>query len=79
MLVYRKFITVTDPKRIVLSDTPFQPGQRVEILAIADNERTAARMRELEALFATSQALPQAREISEEEIVAEIAAYRAEQ
>jgi hypothetical protein len=61
----------------VLSDLPFQPGQRVEVVVIAEDEPPANRVRELRELFQTTQALPQAQAITEDDIAAEIAAYRA--
>ncbi len=77
MIAYRRYTTVQESKQIVLSNVPFQPGQRVEVVLIAEEERPAARVQELRALFKTTQALPQAQTITEEEIAAEIAAYRA--
>ena len=79
MMAYRQYVTVQDPKRIVLSNLPFRAGQRVEVVVIAEEEQPAARIQELRALFKTTQALPQAQAITEEEIAAEIAAYRAGQ
>ena len=78
MIAYRKYVTVTDPKQIVLSGIPFQVGERVEVLVIAERDRVV-RCDGLRALLRTTQSLPQAREITEEEIAAEIAAYRAAQ
>ncbi len=77
MIAYREYITVQESRQIVLSNVPFQPGQRVEVVLIAEEERPAARVQELRALFQATQALPQAQAITEEEIAAEIAAYRA--
>ena len=77
MIAYREYITVQESRQIVLSNVPFQPGQRVEVVLIAEEERPAARVQELRALFQATQALPQAQAITEEEIGAEIAAYRA--
>jgi len=77
MIAYRQYTTVQESKQIILSDVPFQPGQRVEVVLIAEEERPAARVQELRALFKATQALPQAQTITEEEIAAEIAAYRA--
>lgn len=74
MIAVRKYAVVSGSKELVLSDLPFQPGQRVEIVVIAEEEKTTARLKELRELFQTTQALPQARAISEEEIAAEIAA-----
>ena len=79
MMAYRRYVTVQDPRQIVLSDVPFRAGQRVEVVVIAEEEQPAARVQELRALFKTTQALPQAQAITEEEIAAEIAAYRAGQ
>ena len=77
MIAYRQYTTVQASRQIVLSNVPFQPGQRVEVVLIAEEERPAARVQELRALFKATQALPQAQTITEEEIAAEIAAYRA--
>ena len=77
MIAYREYATVQASRQIVLSNVPFQPGQRVEVVLIAEEDRPAARIQELRVLFEATQALPQARAISEEEIAAEIAAYRA--
>jgi hypothetical protein len=79
MMAYRQYVTIQDPKQLVLSGLPFRPGQRVEVVMIAEEEQPAARVQELRALFKTTQALPQAQAITEEEIAAEIAAYRAGQ
>ena len=46
------------------------------MLVLADEERENA-VKELQALFKETQSLPQARSITEEEIRAEIEAYRA--
>ena len=77
MIAYRQYTTVQKSKQIILSDLPFQPGQRVEVVVIAEDEPPTARVRELRELFETTQALPQAQAITEDEIAAEIAAYRA--
>jgi hypothetical protein len=79
MLAYRQFTTVQESKQIVLSNVPFQPGQRVEVVLIAEEEQPAARVHELRALFQATQALPQVQAITEDDIAAEIAAYRAGQ
>jgi hypothetical protein len=76
MFAYRRYATVQKSKQIVLADLPFQPGQRVEVVVIAEDEPSANRVRELRELFQTTQALPQTQAISEDEIAAEIAAYR---
>lgn len=57
------------------------PGVTAEVIVLMETleeeSPQAARVRELAELFKTTQTLPQAKAISEDEIVAEIAAYRA--
>jgi hypothetical protein len=76
MNAYKTYITITNPNQVILTDLPFRPGQRVEVVILADDER-AARVEKLKALLTETQALPQAQAVSEDEIAAEIAAYRA--
>ena len=78
MLAYKKYITIEDPNRVVLSDLPFRAGQRVEVVVIAEDEARSVRLQELRTLFKVTQELPQAQAVSEDDIAAEIAAYRAE-
>jgi hypothetical protein len=77
MDMIERFITIVDPDNVVLSDLPFSPGQRVKVTIVAEDVNRDARISEIKALFKTTQWLPQAQEITEEEIAAEIAAYRA--
>ncbi len=77
MIAYKQYITIKDPKHVVLSDLPFRAGQRVEVVLLAEGEQPADRLNELQTLFKTTQAVPQAQTLTEGEIVAEIAAYRA--
>ncbi len=78
MLAYKKYITIEDPNRVVLLDLPFRAGQRVEVVVIAEDEVGSVRLQELRTLFKVTQELPQAQAVSEDDIAAEIAAYRAE-
>ncbi len=78
MKAYKTYITIADPKQVVLSDLPFRIGQRVEVVLIADDEDQPAKtLATLQALLKDTQALPQVQAISEEAIAAEIASYRA--
>lgn len=78
MTAYKKYVTIKDPKSLVLTDLPFKQGQVVEIVVIAqDNGESEQRVRDLQALLKETQALPQAQAISEDEIAAEIDTYRA--
>ncbi|MEK6406008.1 MAG: hypothetical protein AABN34_03495 [Acidobacteriota bacterium] len=78
MTAYKKYVTIKDPKSLVLTDLPFKHGQVVEVVVIAqDNGELEERVRGLQALLKETQTLPQAKAISEDEIAAEIEAYRA--
>lgn len=80
MTAYKKYVRIKDPNSLVLTDLPFKRGQVVEVVVIAqDNGESEGRVRDLQALLKETQALPQAQAISEDEIAAEIAAYRAGQ
>jgi hypothetical protein len=76
MRAYKKYVTIKDPKSLTLSDLPFQAGQRVEVVMIADDEEREKRLQELRALLKKTQALPAAKAVTEEMIAEEIAAYR---
>ncbi|MGF1933578.1 MAG: hypothetical protein RM347_004170 [Nostoc sp. ChiQUE02] len=76
MNAYKKYITITDPNQVILSDLPFQVGQRVEIIILAeDNPRTEI-SKKLKDLFDKTQSLPGVQNITETEISAEIEAYQ---
>jgi hypothetical protein len=77
MRAYKKYVTIDDPKKLVLSDLPFQHGQRVEIVMIAEDVEREKRIQELRALLTRTQALPKARAITDDMIAEELAAYRA--
>ena len=76
MRAYKKYLVVEDPHRVVLSDLPFEAGQRVEVVMLADEPQTAARLETLHTLLTSTQALPQARSLTEADIAAEVAAAR---
>lgn len=75
MRAYKTHLTVTDPKRVVLTDLPFRAGQRIEVLILREDSPDNA-ARDFELLLKETQSLPQAQAISEADIAAEIAAYR---
>ena len=75
----RKKVTARADGRIEIKSKSLKPGTKAEIIVLiesVDTEREK-RVRRLKALFKTTQALPQSKKITEEEIAAEIAAYRA--
>jgi hypothetical protein len=76
MTAYKALITIEDPAHVVLCDLPFQKGQRVRVLILTeDDERTVISQR-FRTLFEETQTLQGVSEMTEEEIVAEIAAHR---
>ncbi|MGV0026514.1 hypothetical protein [Phormidesmis priestleyi] len=76
MTIYKAFITIEDPNQVVLSNLPFEKGQRVRIVLLAeDDERTAISQR-FRNLFKKTQSLPGVSEITEEEIAAEVTSHR---
>ena len=77
MRAYKKYVTIDDPKKLVLFDLPFQPGQRVEVVLIAEDEGREKSVQELRTLLKKTQALPEARTVTDDMIAEEVAAYRA--
>ena len=41
METYKTYITIENPDRVVLSNLPFQVGQRVEIIVLPEYNRAA--------------------------------------
>jgi uncharacterized protein (DUF433 family) len=78
MIACKRIVTVGDEGEVVLSDLPFRSGQRVEVVMLAE-ELTGDAVDELRSLLRDTQALPCAREITEDQIAEEIAAYRSRQ
>lgn len=76
MNAYRTYVTVTDPKRVVLTDLPFQSGQQIEVLLISSGSDSADGIQGLKTLLKDTQSLPQIRTMTEDEILAEVAAFR---
>jgi inorganic pyrophosphatase len=77
VLVYKQYVTISDPAKMELTNLPFQKGQRVEVVMIAEDDDKLARIDELRALFKKTQTLPQVQAISEDMIADEIEEYRA--
>ncbi len=61
-----------------MSDLPFQPGQRVEVIILADDSPRVALTQKLRELFKETQVLHADNPMTEEEIAVEIEAYRTE-
>jgi hypothetical protein len=77
MRAYRKYLTIDNPKQVTLSDLPFQPGDCVEVVMIATEPASTTHLETLHTLLKTTQALPQARILTDAEIAAEVAAVQA--
>ncbi len=75
MIAFKKIVTVKNPDRVVLSGLPFRRGQRVEIVVIAEEDQPD---KELRQVLRTTQRLPTARRMTEQQIADEIATYRAD-
>ncbi|MCT7950733.1 hypothetical protein NG798_13105 [Ancylothrix sp. C2] len=76
MFAYKKYVTIEDPSKVVLSDLPFKVGQRVEVIILVENDQKAALTENLRELLKETQALHANNPMTEEEIAAEIEAYR---
>lgn len=76
MKAYRTYLTVTDPKQIVISNAPFLAGEKVEIVVMAAEDNRQERVRELRDLFKETQSLPQIQILSEDDILREVEAHR---
>ncbi len=76
MTSYKTFITVEDPNQIVLSNLPFQKGQRVRVVILAEDNERGAVSQKFRQLFRATQTLPGVSEVTEADITAEIATYR---
>lgn len=76
MKAYRTYLTITDTKQVVLDNLPFQPGERVEVLVLAQEVDPVEAVGRLEALLRQTQALPQAQDLTDDDIAEEVAAYR---
>lgn len=79
MKAYRTYLTIKDPKQVILSNVPFRPGEQVEIVVLAADGDNAARVRALEDLFKATQSLALAQSLTEDEIMREVEAYRSGQ
>lgn len=77
MKAIKRTVTIENPNQLVLDNLPFQQGQRVEVVLLVE-DLPAYRVAEIRELLRVTQALPQAQSITEDEIAAEVAAYRNE-
>ena len=76
MNAYKTYITIKDPKQVILSDLPFQSGQRVEVIILAENNQRTSLAQKMQELLKETQALQSDHPLTETDIDAEIEAYR---
>ena len=76
MNAYKTYVTLDDSKQVTLAALPFQPGQRLEIIVLVEGNANKEIGERVNRLFDRTQAIPGIAEITEEEILAEIEAYR---
>jgi hypothetical protein len=76
MKAYKTHSMITDAHQVVLSDVPFDSGEKVEIVIRPTNGERSEAVRDLGTLFKTTQSLPQIQALTEEDILREIEAYR---
>ena len=78
MTAYKRYARIKESNSLLLTDLPFKPGQVVEVVMTAQNgDESEERVRDLQAMLNDTQALPAARAMSEDDIAAEVEAYRA--
>ena len=76
MRSYKKIATVDSSSRLVLTDLPFTPGQRVEVVVISVEDDTNAKGTALESLFSRTHNIPAVQVVTEDEIRLEIETVR---
>jgi hypothetical protein len=77
METFRVITTVSQDGKLSIKGLPFRAGEQVEIIVWKKGARSRkAAAQDLQTLFQEVQSLPQAKAITEEDIAAEIAAYR---
>jgi len=76
MQTYRKSGGIQESGQIVLSHSPFRPGQLVEVLVVGEYQYKNGLTEKLALLFKETQAQPQVQVLTEADVAAEIAAYR---
>ena len=77
MKAYKTSSVITDSRQVILSDMPFGIGEKVEVVVSRSaNGSRADRVRKLKTLFKTTQSLPQIRNLTDADILSEVAAYR---
>ena len=77
MTAYKRYVRIKESNSLLLTDLPFKPGQVVEVVVIAQNgDESEERIRDLQTMLNDTQSLPAAAAMSEDDIAAEVEAYR---
>jgi hypothetical protein len=73
----KRQLTIDASHNLLLSDLPYRAGEKLTIIVIAENE-LQQRQQKWQSFFKKLQALPVAQSLTDEDIAAEIEAYRDE-
>ena len=77
MKAYKTSSVITASKQVILSDIPFGVGEKVEVVVSRRIEGSGSEsVRKLKALFKTTQSIPQIRNLTDADILDEVAAHR---
>ncbi|NJO40555.1 MAG: hypothetical protein HC769_04435 [Cyanobacteria bacterium CRU_2_1] len=76
MTAYKTFVTIEDPNQVILSNLPFQKGQRVRVVILAEDNDRATMSQRFRNLFRETQTLPGINDVTEADITTEITAHR---
>jgi hypothetical protein len=74
--VLKKELVIDNSHSFLLSDLPFETGEKVVVFVMSETDLTA-KLQKWRTLFKETQALPQLKDITDADIDAEIEAYRA--
>jgi len=74
--VLKKELVIDNSHSFLLSDLPFETGEKVVVFVMSETDLTA-KLQKWRTLFKETQALPQLKDITNADIDAEIEAYRA--
>ena len=73
--VLKKELIIDNSHSFLLSDLPFETGEKVVVFVMSETDLTA-KLQKWQTLFKETQALPQVKNITDADIDAEIEAYR---
>ena len=74
-MVLKKELVIDNSHSFLLSDLPFETGEKVVVFVMSETDLTA-KLQKWRTLFKESQALPQVKDITDADIDTEIDAYR---